>query len=73
MTSTVRFKLSRDVLVAPGVTGRRDEVINATPIQAAELITVAAGELLNPTADHMVVMQAVKRWWTQQPRLDRQR
>jgi len=71
--NTVRFKLSRNCLIAPGVDGKAGQVIDATPVQAAELLTVNAGALVNPEADHSLLTKAVRAWQAAQPRLDRPR
>ncbi|MEI7466375.1 MAG: hypothetical protein WCJ87_13610 [Burkholderiales bacterium] len=73
MSATVRFRLSRNALVAPGWDGRAGEVVDVDPVVAAELFTVAAGELVDPARDRAAVSQAVRRWWAAQPRLERPR
>ena len=71
--SSVKFKLSRDCLIAPGVNGKAGQVIDATPVQAAELLTVSAGELVNRTADQSLLTKAIREWHKAQPRLERPR
>jgi hypothetical protein len=69
--STVRFRLARNALIAPGLDGRAGDVVDVDALTAAQLLTAAAGELVDPAADRQAVAKAVRSWWAQQPRLGR--
>lgn len=71
--NTVRFKLSRTTVLEPGIEGRKDEVVDVSPIVAAQLLSAAAGELVDPAHDRTAINKAVRDEYTAQARLVRSR